>query len=228
MATGNAPINNTTSINTKGSSGNVVNVHYKCLPDNQPENYGNFLVCWRSQNAIPWTNDEPDGYAGVVDNKSSGSQQLEVDFAVNQSYIVGYGVGPKGAAGSGQLWKNVCATAYIGADGTTIFQSPELTDFDFDSDSVGMNFKLPDGCMPKTNGAWVGIWQTGIPSYTTPPIAAGRINIDSSQGGAFINGVKILRRQTYTVALFTSGWKAGKNETNVQTAMACSATIQTP
>jgi hypothetical protein len=224
------PINVTTGITAKGVSGNQINVHFTGLPGNLPNNYGNYLVCWRSQDAIPYNDASPEGFVAIAINKSEGSQELPVLFQVNVGYIIGYAVGPKATATTEQLWKNVCATAYIppSSSDPNIYFSPTLSKFDYDTDSISMSFQLPSGCSPQSNGAWVGVWQTGVPSYTTPPIASAPITINSSQGAASINGVQVLRDQTYTVALFMSGYKAGGGGTsNVQTAMACSATLNT-
>ncbi|MEZ5016157.1 MAG: hypothetical protein R2800_03840 [Flavipsychrobacter sp.] len=223
------PLQTTAITNIPVVVGNLLSASYEGLPNNLPNSYGNYLVVWRNQNTIPWNDATPDGYAPIEGNSSQGSQVVDqIEINVGVSYIVGYAVGPKGS-GANMTWENVCATAFIPASATdpVTYKSSALNNFQVLSDSVTMNFQLPDGATPKTNGAWVGIWQTGQASYTTAPVASNAITIDSSQGGAAINGVSILRGQVYTVALFTSGWKAGAGGVNVQTAMACTATITT-
>src|ERR1700748_3210015 len=138
-----AAINVTTAITCKGISGNQINVHFTGLPGNLPNNYGNYLVCWRSQNAIPYNDNAPEGFVAIAINKSEGSQELPVLFQVGVGYIIGYAVGPKSAAPNDQLWKNVGSTAYIPPAGDNIYTSPSLSNFDFDTDSIAMNFQLP-------------------------------------------------------------------------------------
>lgn len=218
----------TTSIKISAVTGNQLAVEYKCLPGNLPNSYSNYLVAWKAYDSIPWNDTSADAYAVISGNKSQGSQELDLIVEVGQEYVVGFAVGPKGDKDS-LLWKNVCSTGSVPSDDSqeTTYVNPELSDFQVLSNSVSMKFRLPEGATPKSNGAWIGIWQTGSASYTTPPMGAAAISLDSSRGGASINGLKIARDQTYTVALFTSGWKAGTGGTNVQTAMACTATINT-
>ncbi len=216
----------TTQILKSIVTGNQVLVQFADLPNNLPNSYGNYVAIWRNQNTIPWNNTSPDGYAAITGNSSQGAQTVDVSIAPGVSYVVGYGVGPKVGTGN-QMWANICASMYVPATGASTYLSPALTDFQIFPDTVMINFQLPSGATPVTNGAWIGIWQTSDASYTTPPIAANSINLNSSQGSAAINGVNVQRGQTYTVALFTSGWKAGAGNTNVQTAMACTITATT-
>ncbi|OEJ99124.1 hypothetical protein A8C32_08085 [Flavivirga aquatica] len=218
--------NPTTEIKVSAIVGNQLQVQYTGLPGNRPNTYGNYLVVWRNQNSIPYNDPNPDGYVEITGDSSQGSQVFEeVKIQVGVTYVVGYAVGPK--LSSGQDWGNVCTTCFIDTSQQSSYIEPEITDLVASTDSVTMNYKLPNGASPQENGAWVGIWQTGNASYDTPPIAVNSINNPSSIGGAAINGVTILIGQIYTVALFTSGWKAGPGGTNVQTAMACTATITT-
>ncbi len=222
-------VTQTTSIQISAVAGNQLAVMYTGLPNNLPNTYGNYLVVWRNQNTIPWNDQNPDGYVAVGVNHSQGSQVFDnITVQVGVSYIVGYAVGPKGST-AGTTWMNICTTGFVPADASAPMEytTPVLNNVKALADSVTMDFQLPDGATPKTNGAWVGIWQSGQASYTTPPKAANAIGLDSSQGAAAINNVAILRGQSYTVALFTSGWKAGAGGTNVQTAMACTASFTT-
>lgn len=216
----------TTSISIDAVVGNQLQVSFTGMPNNLPNTYGNFLVVWRNQNTIPWNDPNPDGVTAITVNHSQGTQVFEnITVQVGVSYVVGYAVGPK--ASTDQIWRNVCSTGFVPDSGDSTYQSPAISLLSVGADSVSLNFTLPDGDTPKTNGAWVGIWQTGQASYATPPKASNSVNIDSSSGGCAINNVAILRGQTYTVALFTSGWKAGAGGANVQTAMACSTTFNT-
>lgn len=214
----------TTSIRIGEIIGNQFTIDFDGLPSNNPDKYSNYLVVWRNSNTVPWT-DASDAYAQVLATKSQGSQVIEVPLQVDASYIVGYAVGAKGDKDP-TIWKNVCATGFIPKIGDPgEYFSPSLSDFVLRSDSISLKYELPDLATPKTNGAWIGIWEAGVPSYTQAPKASNAISMDTARGGALINGVKILRGQTYTVALFTSGWKAGTAGANVQTAMACSASF---
>jgi hypothetical protein len=218
--------NPTTQLKISAVVGNQLSVQYTGLPNNLPNSYGNYLVVWRNQDTIPWNNPTPDGFVSILGNNSQGSQVFEnITVQVGVSYVVGYAVGPKSE--SGQTWRNVCSSGFVPVTGASTYLESSVSNVQPLTDSVSMDFQLPAGATPKTNGAWVGIWQSSQASYSTAPIASNMIGLDSSQGGAAINGVAILRGQVYTVALFTSGWQAGAGGSNVQTAMACTATFNT-
>jgi hypothetical protein len=225
--TASATANTTTMFTISAIVGNQLSVEFTGLASNRPSTYGNFLVVWTNQDAIPYNNVNPNGFVEISGDNSQGSQVFEgLTVDINTSYVVGYAVGPKINSG-GQLWGNVCSTGFVPASGASTYQVPTITSLAAQANSVTMNFLLPDGATPHTNGAWVGIWQSGQASYNTPPLASNSINVDFSSGGAAINGLNMLRGQIYTVALFTSGYKAGSGGTNIQTAMACTATLTT-
>jgi hypothetical protein len=217
----------TTSIQIFAVVGNQLQVQFTGMPSNQPNNYGNYLAVWKNQNTIPWNSAAADGYVAVQGNSSQSGQVFEnIKVEVGVSYVVGYAVGPK-LTGAMQVWGNICTSGFVPASGDSTYLSPSLSNVLALSNSVSMNFQLPFGATPKTNGAWVGIWQTGQPSYTVQPMGSNIIGLDSSQGGAAINGISILRSQIYTVALFASGYKAGAGGVHVLTAMTCSSTFTT-
>jgi len=215
-----------TSISIGAVVGDFVVVAYKGIPGNQPNTYGNYLAIWQGSD-IPW-NTAPLATQTIVSNTPDGSVTFPVAIGTN-SYIVGYAVSPQLTAPK-QLDGNVCASAVIPPSGgqTPPPFTPSLMVTYVSSDAVAVQFSLPAGCLPQTNGAWIGLWESGQPSYiTTPkPPDGGRnnIQIDAPSGGAFINGLTLKRGKTYTVGLFMSGWST--TAAPAQKALACSVTFQ--
>ena len=218
----------TTTINISNVSAEEIDVEYDTMPGNQPNTYGNFLAIWQNYDSIPW-NTEPLKTFPIPTNTPSGSAAFTGLNVNNNSYIIGYAVGPTlTATGNAQKYGNICATAFIPAasatgDQGTIF-TPSISNFNIGSTSVSFQFELPDGILPQSDGAWAAIWKGGNPSYfSTTPLSAIPISPDSSSGRAAFNNVTIGRGTTYTIAIFMSGYNAAGGST--QRAVACSASF---
>ncbi|HVI47968.1 MAG TPA: hypothetical protein VM802_24080 [Chitinophaga sp.] len=223
-------ISRTTEFSINQVTQNTINFGFKTLPGNKPNSYGNYVAIWQnSGNTIPWDT-EPMKVKPITKASPSGDSffdELDLD---KYSYILGYSVGAELTATGAQKVGNICSTAYV----------PELEDEDpyppflpqlkmgyIGGNSVSVDYKLPAGLKPKSNGAWIGIWEAEQASYTTQPKAANTIMVDKSNGNAFINGITIGRGATYTIGLFMSGW-AGAGKPQTLTAMACSITFTNP
>ena len=222
----------TTDFTLSAPSGNQLSVNYVGMPGNRPSTYGNYIVIFKNQSTIPYNDPNPETFELVTGDSSQGTQVVPLTLAINTSYIVGYAVGSKLSSGSQQEWGNIVSTGFIPASSpsdpsTYTYFQPALTQVTPQANSVTMNYSLPTGCTPKSNGAWVAIWQSGSPSYTLPPMGAAQIALDSASGSAAINGVDIVIGQTYTVGLFMSGWQAAQGGANIQTSLACSSTFST-
>jgi hypothetical protein len=218
----------TTKIEIRGVQGTQLTVKLTGLPGNTPKTYGNYLVLWRNQNSIPYNDPNDNEFQAIEINTSQGTEVFsDVTIAPNVTYVVGYAVGPK-LVEPKQIWGNICTTGfYVNDVDPVIYTEPSLYDLSVDADSISMKYLLPDGANPNANGAWIGVWESGQASYNTAPKWKARIGSTSNRGGAFINGMKIVIGQVYTVALFTSGFGAGPDGTDVQTAMSCTTTVAT-
>ncbi|MEN6328611.1 MAG: hypothetical protein ABFD18_20685 [Syntrophomonas sp.] len=203
---------------------NTIGLKCNTMPGNHPNDYANLVAIWQNAESIPWGTD-PIKTMTCTENTPSFDMVFPGLDITNNSYIVGYAVGSELV--KGQKYGNICATAYIPAIGDASAYpafSPSLKVTYIGTNSVAVDFVLPSGQTPQTNGAWIGIWPAEQASYNNPPRAANSIQVDSYAGTAFINGIKIGRGLTYTVALFTSGWGGGTGPNN-QHMMACSVTF---
>ncbi len=217
----------TTQFHAPSVTGNAILVAYNTLPGNRPNSYGNYVAIWQNHNSIPW-NTPPLKVQKIVDNTPSGSMTFGGLDITQNSYILGYSVGPE-LSSPHQPQGNICSTVFVpesgGSTPTSENSQPSLTYIPGGSTSVSVNFNnLPSGILPQTNGAWIGIWQGSQASYNNPPMASNSVQVDSSEGTAFINGVNIRRGWTYTIALFMSGW-IGEGKNNDQHPMACTVTF---
>lgn len=208
----------------------VIGVSYNTLAGNMPNTYGNFVAIWQNHNSIPW-NQEPLKTQPIATNTQAGSLAfLDLPPITNNSYIIGYAVGP--VKSDALKFGNVCSTAFVPASsdsGETVYQyfQSSLVLQHIGSTSLAIQFNLPDGYQAATNKSWLGLWRASVPSYHNPPLHATPITQDSSFGTAAFNNISLGRGITYAVALFMSGW-AGQGQLNKQTAMACSLTFTAP
>jgi hypothetical protein len=206
-----------------GVTADSIDIIYACLPGNQPSTYGNFASIWQNSNSIPYGT-SPKYTNPAIGNTPDGTFNFPNLDLTNNSYIVGFSVGPVLTSPGIQPYGNICATAFIpSVNGTPAIFDPTLNLLYVGTNSVSLQFNLPDNILPKSNGAWIGIWRSGQPSYTTPPAASAAISVDAPNGSCAINDFPIGRGLTYTVGLFTSGFiKGGVSK---QTALATSLTF---
>ena len=221
----------TTVLSTSYVTADTIGVTYKTMPGNQPNSYGNYVAIWQNTNSIPFNAPPPLKRQKIDTNTPDGDMVFSDLDVTNNSYIVGYSVGPELGGGNQQKQGNICATDFIPAIGESDPTSPASRSFSpslemlhIGATSIAVQFDLPSGELPQSNGAWIGIWRAGQASHNNPPEAKNDIQVDASSGSAFINDIKIGRGLTYTVALFTSGW-CGPNAPSIQMPMACSVTF---
>ncbi|NEO71053.1 hypothetical protein [Moorena sp. SIO3H5] len=205
-----------------------ITVSYNTLLGNQPNTYGNYIALWQNDGSIPW--DSPTLKTQKIDtNTPNGTMTFSGLELTIQDYIVGYAVSPELSGGSRQKQGNICSSANIlksdgGSSQREIF-TPSICTSYIGPNSIAINYNLPTGILPKTNGAWIGLWESALPSYNNPPIAANNLREDAASGAGFINNLKLLRGRTYTVALFMSGWDCDCNSKHDQKSMACYVTF---
>jgi hypothetical protein len=212
-----------TTVRVASVTSDSIDILYSCLPGNQPNTYGNFAAIWQNSNSIPYGTPPLHAFP-VIGNTKDGSFNFSGLDLTNNSYIVGFSVGQVLSTPSTQAYGNICSTAFIPSkNGTPDIFDPSLSIQYIGTNSVSLEFNLPENILPKSNSAWIGIWRSGQPSYTTPPLATAAISVEAPNGSCAINGFDIARGKTYTVALFTSGFVKGG--ISKQTAMATSITF---
>lgn len=225
-----SPTSNSSEINKISIdyvTADVIGLSYHTLPGNMPNTLGNFVAIWQNQNSIPW-NQEPLRTQPISTNTQAGSLAFtDLPSITNNSYILGYAVGP--VKSDGPKYGNVCSTAFVPAssdNGETFYQyfQSSIVLQHIGSTSLAIQFNLPDGYQAASNKCWLGLWRSSVPSYNNPPNHATPITLDSSFGTAAFNNISLGRGLTYSVALFMSGW-LGQGQLNKQTAMACSLTF---
>jgi hypothetical protein len=186
----------------------VIAVNYNTIQNNQPSTYGNFLALWQNSQ-VPWDN-PPLKTQAIVTNTQQGSAVFSGLTVTSSPYIVGYSVGPVRTAS--QLYGNVCSTALVHASSgnppASTFQS-SLSMVTAGPTSLLVNYSMPTGCLPQTNGAWLGVWSGDSVSYqTAPDVGSVAIPINVNAGQAFFNGIALAQGQPYIVGLVMTGWSA--------------------
>ncbi|KZL88483.1 hypothetical protein [Clostridium magnum] len=218
------------STNSKGTTfgidyvtGDKIGISYDTLPNNMPNTYGNYIALWQNTDTIPW-NQEPLKKQIIDTNTQNGSIAFSGLEITNQSYIIGYAVGPEKPSPQ-QKYGNICSTAFIPATGSQYeYFYANLTLTSHKPTSVAVDFQIPVGSMPMTNKAWLGMWRSSQAAYNNPPDYATPVDVDAETGTVAFNDIKLLRRMTYTIALFMDGWQ-GAGKQNGQTTMAATLTF---
>lgn len=202
----------------------LILLEYNLLPDTNPGANGNFAAIWQNTNNIPYSQ-TPEGTVAVTGSSQKGQFSFPVELRQN-SYIIGYSVGPELAAPS-QKYGNVCATVYIPSIPATEANEDTVVEAEGDEsfstvltlgvctgDTVTFKYGVPENCQPKTNKAWVGVFR-GAASYGTAPEKAVAMASNEDSGWMAINH-KFLANKKYTLAYFMSGY----SDTPTQTRMA--------
>ncbi len=174
----------------------LISVGYDTLPGNNPQEYGNKVFLWQNQNEIPWSQPPLEDHE-IIDNSQSGTTEFNDLSVNNNSYIVGYAVGPRVS--------DICSTAFIPAAGqnavATLFQT-NLRNLEVGSTSLSVEFQTPTGYTPAAHRNWIGLWRGATASYTREPDARSLITIDGNIGTTGLNGLSLGRNLTYTLAYF--------------------------
>lgn len=212
-----------TALHANYKTADSVRVNFRTMAGNQPGANKNFISIWQDNHSIPWTT-QPLDIREMNGNTAEGILQFSGLDLRNNSYIIGYSVGPL-LAGDAQPYGNICASAFIPARslGNNTDFTASLTLVYVGDSSVAFNFTLPEGVRPRANGAWAGIWQAGQASYKEPPLMAVPISVDAAFGTEIFNDLTIGRGLIYTIGLFMSGFQdSGRN---AQISLACSLTF---
>ncbi|WP_103863609.1 hypothetical protein [Aquimarina sp. I32.4] len=200
----------TTKIEITSITANSLDINYDTLPGNQPNTFGNQVVLWQNSNEIPFGT-PPLQSKIIPSNTQAGSLNFAGLDLNNNSYIVGYAVGPT-LNSPAQTYGNICSSSFIPAAGqpepSNNFEG-EIVNVKPGTTSVSFGLSnFPNQIDLNGNGSWAAIWQSGAPSYFARPLSA--VQITSNNGGAF-NDISIGRGLTYTIAIFTSGYNPTGN-----------------
>ena len=195
IATGN--ISRYTHFTAHSVSPDSIGLSYDTMPGNAPADYGNFVAIWQNQNQIPW-NLEPLHTKQILSDSQAGSISFDGLNVTDNSYIIGYGVGPEIG--------NICSTVFIPAgkfDPTKaqLFQTSVSTVY-VGTTSLTFKFQTPTGYTPKTNENWAGIWRGATVPYIGDPIKKVDITLDSPEGTQGFNAIYLLRGTTYSIGYF--------------------------
>ncbi|HEX8207342.1 MAG TPA: hypothetical protein VF587_14870 [Solirubrobacteraceae bacterium] len=197
---------------------NGVAVNYVTSQANKPLTYANNVYAWKTtSNAVPWGT-TPDGTVAVESDSPVSTQLLKFSFAVQQDYVVGYGV----AADP----NTVCSTVYIPGSSYDDPTTYVTTDTTISINSFGNNYvqvKLAglQDYSPSSNKNWVGVWPLDHVPYSGDPIAKADVSLGSSAGLVYIPGVKVTVGSVYAVGYFMAAGTAGR------TALGASAVFRT-
>jgi hypothetical protein len=229
---------NQTTLQVVQAESDLIKVQYFLLPDTNPGANANYVAIWQNYDKIPW-NQTPEQTQPVDGSSQSGDVIFNVALAQN-NYVLGYAVGPELAAPA-QKYGNICSTAYIPRIGSTPallaageaegpvasepfkYFSTNLTLGKPSGSSVTVHYEIPPGSLPKTNGAWIGIYR-GPATYTEKPEKTYAIKSNDQSAWVGING-KFLAGKLYTIALFMSGYS---DANPVQTRMAATIPFIAP
>ena len=203
IASGN--ISRYTHFTANSVMADTIGLSYDTMPGNSPKQYQNFVAIWQNQNQIPW-NLDPENTHKIEAGSQAGSSSFDGLDVTNNSYIIGYGVGPK--------ISNICSTVFVPEgqfDPTKaqLFHTSVSTVF-VGTTSVTFKFQTPVGYTPKTNKNWAGIWRGSTVPYVGDPIKKVDIALDVAEGSQGINGIELLRATTYSIGYFT-----GPDQTNL-------------
>jgi hypothetical protein len=228
-----------TTLQVVQTSSDLIRIEYFLLPDTDPGKNSNYVAIWQNYDKIPY-DQEPNHTQAIEGNSQHGAVNFNVALEQN-NYIVGYAVGPELGTKPAQKYGNMCSTAFIPRIGTTLSllasneASASVPSEDFQYffsnltvgtpgfGSVPVRYEVPPGCLPKNNGAWIGIYR-GPASYTEKPEKVFEIPTNDRSAWVGINS-KFLAGKEYTAALFLSGYSA---TAPLQTRMAATVPFVAP
>jgi len=202
-----------------------ISLTYRSPNGNQPSKFGNALYIWQSGDQIPWQTAALSSQA-MTTSSSDGSASFSSLDVTNNSYIIGYAVGPIDSTITWSTYSNVVASAFVPAigGGQQEYQSSSLVITDIGATSLVATFGFLDGYDPQDSGAWAGVWQGQSVSYNNPPKWFAPISGTNSTGTVSFNNVVITRGTTYTVGLYSAGYKSTPAQLKLQP-LACAITF---
>lgn len=220
----------TTGIKVNYVTGDTIGISYNTIPGNNPSKNGDMAAIWQnSGEAIPYGL-PPLKVVSLTGTTPTGGITFDKLLVAALPYIIGFGVGAILQGAGQQSYGNICSwVAVPGQAGPYPTFDASLALVFAGPNTVAVSYSLPDNCTPQSNGAWLGIWRSGTPSYTAAPLAAVAVNNNASSATCAFNNLTIQIGQSYTVGLFMSGYNGGNTPPapNTQTAMAAYVTFTT-
>lgn len=197
----------TVTIPPGGVLADQINFLFNTPNGNRPNDNSNTVFLWQSGDEVPWVIDALDDQP-VTASTPQGDASFQNLSVTEQSYILGYAVGPVQKDAEWSKYSNVVATAFIPAGGSGEYQyfSPSVATTYVGSTSLTGAFNFLSGFNPEAAGAWVGIWEGTSASYTRQPKWVAPIKTGKNKGSVSINKITITRGTSYTLGLFPTGY----------------------
>jgi hypothetical protein len=214
-------------VTVTGASATQISLTYHSPNGNQPNKFGNSLYIWQSGDQIPWQTDALSTQA-LTTNSPDGDASFQDLDVTNNSYIIGYAVGPIDSAIKWSKYANVVASAFVPAIGGDAQAGPESSSIviqKIGATSLVAAFGFLDGYDPQGSGAWAGIWQGSAVSYFTPPKWSAQISGSTSNGTVSFNNISITRGSSYTVGLYATGYNKTDPSKSKFTPLACAVSF---
>ena len=194
------------SVQSGQVSGNQIGFDYETMAGNQPHSYENTVFLWQTPAQSVPINTPPKKSDPILSTQPDGSQFFKGLDIENYSYLLGYAVGKD--------VKNVVATVFVPTlnGGSPVSQPPSVTVDDIGSTSVSVQYTMPGGMQPQSDGDWIGIWEgEEALLYSEPPMQHSAVDSDSNNGFTAMNLRTGLRRgSTYTIGYFKGGYESTK------------------
>lgn len=155
----------------------------------------------------------------AISRKVESNHVLLHPLNVGAACVIAYSVGPVLSAAGAQPYGNCCAVQQLTARGIPAQKMDTSLELrHVGSDVMMFRYTFPAGLTPKNNGAWLGVWDSAI-SISSQPRHVLALPDNAAEGMLYIQDVRVVRGQSYTAALFMSGFAAsGKRDLGT---MAC-------
>jgi hypothetical protein len=197
------------TISVTSVTANQISLNYHSPNGNTPGSFGNALYIWQSGDQIPWQTDAQNSQA-LTTSSPDGSASFQGLDVTNNSYMIGYAVGPIDNTIKWSKYANVAASAFVPAvgGGTAVPQSSSIVITNIGATSLVVQCSFLDGYDPQDSGAWAGVWLGSTVSYFNPPKWSMPVTGTSTPGTVSFNNIVLTRGSTYTVGLYTTGYKS--------------------
>lgn len=197
--------------------GGTISLEFSTPNNNTPATFQNVIYLWQSGDQIPWSQKELKSQLITVDTPDGTVIFDGLDLA-NQSYIVGYAVGPVDPLIKWSKFSNVVASIFVPAKSPTGVdpQSASIAPCDIGTTSLLADYSFLDGYDPGSSGAWAGIWEGPAASRYSPPKWFSPITGPNNADAVAFNNILLRRGGTYTVASFSNGYSTDASKLNLR------------
>lgn len=211
------PQTTTVTVPDGGVTSTSVVVDYKTMNGNQPGTYSNGVAIYQGGPELPW-GEKPQKTQANLGATQDGTFPFTDLKIQDKAYVVVYAVGNDAGTTDFPLANVVATASFTGTSGPHDLFVPYVKPTYVGTDSVVVEYSLPPGQTPQTNGHYLAMWESSTYSYTrTPDMGTQKITSDQSTRTQPWN-VSMLTGTTYTIA-----YVAGKKQTDI----ACAVTFTT-